>query len=62
MQQPTTPTAPLDAATLARFDALTTDERARVARLMMTTGCTLGQAVAAVLATRAELTKETPSC
>jgi hypothetical protein len=56
MNTRTIPTpAPLDAeaaAALARYDALTRDERQRVARLVTLTGCTLSLAVSAVEATR----------
>lgn len=62
MHQPTTPRAPWPAVTplhtaedLARFDALPVAEQARAAKLVMHTGCSLGQAIAAVEATRAVL-------
>lgn len=44
-----------DAATLARYEALTPAERTRAARLIATTGCDLLWACAAVEATRAEV-------
>ncbi len=46
------------AADLAAFDDLPAEERARVARLVMTAGCSLSQALAAVAATRAMLAED----
>lgn len=47
------PPAPIEAEALARYDALSREERARVARLVALTGCSLTLACAAVEATRA---------
>lgn len=49
----------LDPATLARYAALRPDERARVARVVSLTGCSLPLAIAAVEATRRQLAVET---
>lgn len=55
-QRPSWPTppppAPLEAEALARYDRLSPEERARVARLVAQTGAPLGLAISAVEALR----------